>query len=118
MAPWSSSDHRNFGSVASLYPDGSFVAERFRRTWWWCRRPAKPALSKTVHRANVAIGEQVLADHREHRRCVMTTLAQGDLPKDLGILRTAVEANQANRRASMRPVTPAALSAERCGGIE
>jgi len=26
----------------------------------------------------------------------MTTLAQGDLPKDIGILRTAVEANQAN----------------------
>jgi uncharacterized protein len=29
-------------------------------------------------------------------RCVMTTLPQGDLPKDAGILRTAAQHNQAN----------------------
>ena len=29
-------------------------------------------------------------------RCVMTTLPQGDLPKDAGILRTAAQNNQAN----------------------
>jgi hypothetical protein len=29
-------------------------------------------------------------------RCVMTTLPQGDLPKDTGILRTAAEHNRAN----------------------
>jgi uncharacterized protein YcbX len=29
-------------------------------------------------------------------RCVMTTLAQGDLPKDSGILRTAARHNEVN----------------------
>jgi uncharacterized protein YcbX len=29
-------------------------------------------------------------------RCVMTTLPQGDLPKDAGILRTAAQHNRAN----------------------
>ena len=29
-------------------------------------------------------------------RCVMTTLDQGDLPKDSGILRTAAQHNQVN----------------------
>jgi uncharacterized protein YcbX len=29
-------------------------------------------------------------------RCVMTTLAQDDLPRDVGILRTAAQHNQAN----------------------
>jgi hypothetical protein len=29
-------------------------------------------------------------------RCVMTTLAQGDLPQDAGILRAAAQHNQAN----------------------
>jgi uncharacterized protein YcbX len=45
----------------------------------------------------VAIGDEVrLEITGPCPRCVMTTLAQGDLPKDPGILRTAAQNNQAN----------------------
>ena len=44
----------------------------------------------------VTIGTEVqLNITRQCGRCVMTTLAQGDLPKDPGILRTAAEHNRA-----------------------
>jgi uncharacterized protein YcbX len=45
----------------------------------------------------VAIGESVrLSVDLNCARCVMTTLAQGNLPKDPGILRTAAQHNQVN----------------------
>ena len=42
------------------------------------------------------IGDIQLAVTGSCGRCVMTTLAQGDLPKDNGILRTAVQRNEGN----------------------
>jgi MOSC domain-containing protein YiiM len=44
----------------------------------------------------VKMGEVQLAITGSTGRCVMTTLAQGDLPKDNGILRTAVQQNEGN----------------------
>ena len=45
----------------------------------------------------LAIGDEVrLSITGPCGRCVMTTLAQGDLPEDRGILRTAVQHNRAN----------------------
>ena len=45
----------------------------------------------------LAIGDQVRVSITSAcPRCVMTTLAQGDLPKDLGILRTAAQHNHVN----------------------
>jgi uncharacterized protein len=45
----------------------------------------------------LAIGEKVrLSVTGPCGRCVMTTLAQGDLPRDAGILRTATQHNHAH----------------------
>jgi uncharacterized protein YcbX len=45
----------------------------------------------------VRIGDEVqLSITGPCPRCVMTTLAQDDLPRDVGILRTAAQHNQAN----------------------
>ncbi len=84
--------------LRSIYPDGRFVAERFRPNLVVAPASSAPGFVENswVGRT-IAIGEQVrLLITKNTGRCVMTTLAQGDLPKDLGILRTAVEANQAN----------------------
>jgi len=41
------------------------------------------------------IGDDVVLEITDHcPRCVMTTLPQGDLPKDSGILRTAARNNE------------------------
>ena len=49
-------------------------------------------IGRTVH-----IGDEVqLGVKGPCPRCVMTTLAQGDLPKDSGIFRTAAQHNQVN----------------------
>jgi uncharacterized protein YcbX len=49
-------------------------------------------IDRTVH-----IGDGVLLSITGPcPRCVMTTLAQGDLPKDSGILRTAAQHNAVN----------------------
>ena len=50
--------------------------------------------SKWVGR-DLRIGDDVVLEITDHcPRCVMTTLPQGDLPKDSGILRTAARHNE------------------------
>ena len=48
---------------------------------------------RDCHQMSVKIGDAQLTITGACGRCVMTTLAQGDLPKDNGILRTAVQHN-------------------------
>jgi uncharacterized protein len=82
--------------LRELYPKGRFEVRRFRPNI-----VVKPASDEDDFVENAWIG-QLLAIGDEVRlsitgpcgRCVMTTLAQGDLPKESGILRTAVEYNQ------------------------
>lgn len=81
----------------SLYPEGRFDPLRFRPNLVVAPPPAESGfVENSWIGRTIAIGEQVrLHILRPTGRCVMTTLAQGDLPKDLGILKTAVRANQA-----------------------
>jgi uncharacterized protein YcbX len=80
------------------YPQGRFAVERFRPNI-----VVKSVNDEPMFVENSWIG-QTLAIGDEVRlkvtgpcgRCVMTTLPQGDLPTDRGILRTAVEQNKAN----------------------
>ena len=84
--------------LSNYYPLGSFKIQRFRPNivvesfvdGLFC------AEESWVGRT-VAIGDQVrLNIIKPCPRCVMTTLPQGDLPKDNGILHTAVQYNQGN----------------------
>lgn len=79
-----------------LYPEGRFEVRRFRPNI-----VVEPANNEKGFVENawigkvVAIGDSVrLNVTGPCPRCVMTTLPQGDLPKDNGILRTAVQHNQ------------------------
>jgi uncharacterized protein YcbX len=81
--------------LVELYPRGRFEVRRFRPNI-----VVLPASGETGFIENswvghtLAIGDEVrLSITGPCGRCVMTTLAQGDLPKDPGILRTAAQHN-------------------------
>src|SRR6202163_1781985 len=81
--------------LRELYPQGQFEVRRFRPNI--VVRPdnddAEFVESKWVGR-ELRIGDDVVLEICDQSpRCVMTTLAQGDLPKDSGILRTAARHN-------------------------
>jgi MOSC domain-containing protein len=84
--------------LRNLYPEGRFEARRFRpnivvsTSPHWLGFVENDWINRTI-----ALGDEVrLRISGPCSRCVMTTLAQGDLPKDPGILRTAARHNAAN----------------------
>ena len=84
--------------LRDLYPQGRFEVRRFRPNI-----VVQPSSGEKTFVENawightLAIGDQVrLNITGPCPRCVMTTLSQGDLPKDPGILRTAAQHNQVN----------------------
>ena len=84
--------------LRALYPQGSIDVRRFRpnivvETATGSRDFTENAWVNHV----LAIGDAVrLSIDGPCPRCVMTTLPQGDLPQDVGILRTAAKHNRAN----------------------
>ncbi|MPY52839.1 MOSC domain-containing protein [Streptomyces acidicola] len=80
----------------ALYPDGRFEARRFRPNIVVATDPDEQGFVENDWIGHtVAIGNEVrLRISGPCPRCVMTTLPQGDLPRDVGILRTAAQHNQ------------------------
>ncbi len=81
-----------------LYPQGRFEVRRFRPNIVVdTANGEKDFVENAWIGQSVAIGDAVrLSITGPCPRCVMTTLPQGDLPKDAGILRTAAQHNRAN----------------------
>jgi uncharacterized protein len=84
--------------LRELYPEGRFEARRFRPNIVVEPTPGEMGFVENAWVQRVlAIGKEVrLRISGPCSRCVMTTLPQGDLPRDLGILRTAARHNQVN----------------------
>ena len=84
--------------LRELYPLGRFEVRRFRPNFvLQTADGVKDFVENAWIGHTLAIGDQVrLSISGPCPRCVMTTLAQGDLPKDPGILRTAAQHNEVN----------------------
>ena len=85
-------------SLRGFYPDGRFESRRFRPNFV-IETPSGVGdfpENDDWNEKTLAIGGEVkLKVTGPCGRCVMTTLAQGDLPRDIGILKTAAQRNQA-----------------------
>lgn len=84
-------------SFRVLYPEGRFEPRRFRPNLIIQTDPELKGYPENDWDEKVlAIGSEVkIKITGPCGRCVMTTLSQGDLPKDAGILKTAARHNQA-----------------------
>lgn len=83
--------------LRQLYPAGRFEVRRFRPNLVVAPAEADGFVENAWVNRSVRIGSHVrLRVTGPCPRCVMTTLAQSDLPRDPGVLRTAVQHNQGN----------------------
>ena len=82
--------------LRELYPEGRFEVRRFRpNIVVESTSEEKDFIENSWVNMKLRIGEEVvLKVIGPCTRCVMITLPQGDLPKDLGILRTVAKYNQ------------------------
>ena len=85
-------------ALRGLHPEGRFEVRRFRPNIVVATDPSAQGFVENDWVGHtLEIGDTLrLRVTGPCPRCVMTTLAQGDLPKDAGILRTAAQHNQAN----------------------
>ena len=82
-------------TLRALYPEGRFEARRFRpNIVIGSRSPERKFAENDWLERTLQVGEVALKVTKLCSRCVMTTLSQGDLPEDLGVLRTAARYNR------------------------
>lgn len=82
--------------LRELYPEGRFEVRRFRPNIVIASEGSGFVENDWIGHT-ITIGDEVrLRINEPCPRCVMTTLPQGDLPKDPGILRAAAQNNEAN----------------------
>ena len=88
----------SLSTLTALYSSGDFDARRFRPNIVIYTPPKQRSFVENGWLGHtLAIGPQVRFHiKRPTRRCVITTLAQGELPRDLGILKTAAQFNAAS----------------------
>jgi uncharacterized protein len=84
--------------LRELYPEGRFEVRRFRpNIVVESTSEEKDFIENLWIGKKIRIGKDiVLSVNGPCTRCVMITLPQGDLPRDLGILRTVATYNQVN----------------------
>ena len=84
--------------LRELYPQGRFEVRRFRPNIVVQPGSEDKSFAENAWIGHtLAIGDEVALNvSGPCGRCVMTTLPQGDLPRDPGILRTAARHNQVN----------------------
>ncbi len=84
--------------LRELYPEGRFEVRRFRpNIVVESASDERTFIENSWIGRTLTLGDEVrLSIDGPCPRCVMTTLPQGDLPKDVGILRTAAQHNQAH----------------------
>lgn len=83
--------------LSSLYPQGHFDVRRFRPNLVLDTGDSAGFVENDWIGRTISVGDQVVLRVIEPcRRCIMATLPQGDLPEDVGILRTAVKHNSSS----------------------
>ena len=84
-------------TLRAAYPQGRFEMRRFRpNIVAQLNEREEGFVENGWTGGTLALGDISLSVTGACSRCVMTTLSQGDLPQDLGILKTAAKQNGAN----------------------
>lgn len=92
-----------------LYPSGRFEPARFRPNVFIETEARDGFVESNWLNRTLAVGGARLSIDENTVRCVMTTLPQGDLPQDAGILATVTEANKQHAGVYCGVTTPGTI---------